>query len=241
MRGDPWWTVPVIGWSDDRPSPQQRGRATRHALLLAAAELFDGRGYHGASLTDILAASGRTKGALYFHFPSKKALAEALIAEVVGSWDLVRAEIAARGLDPLQELLVETDAYVARWSHDPIVRGSSAVVASADCFADDQRRLNSAWQQGTAALLHRARDKGLLRDEIDPDRAGRLLVAAGAGHYAFATSIPGSPDLFARMTDTWQGVLPAIAVEPWLAEFRTSGWDTRPAPDPTAFTRLRSP
>src|SRR3954451_19800265 len=94
---DPWWTVPMIGWSDDRRSEQERGRTTRHALLLAAADLFAARGYHGASLTDILKVSGRTKGALYFHFSSKQALAQALQTEIVASWELVRAEIAARG------------------------------------------------------------------------------------------------------------------------------------------------
>lgn len=66
-----WWDVPVLGWSDAGSSPQERGRTTRHTLLLQAARLFDERGYDAASLSDILAASGRTKGALYFHLRSK--------------------------------------------------------------------------------------------------------------------------------------------------------------------------
>ncbi len=241
MSDDPWWTVPRISWSDDRPSAQQRGRTTRHALLLAAADLFAARGYHGASLTDILAASGRTKGALYFHFTSKQALAAALTTEIVASWELVRSEIASRGLDPLKELLVETDAYVGRWTYDPIVRGGSAAMASADVFVEDHRNSYREWQQCTAAHLHRARDRGLLRADIDPDRTSRLVVAAGAGHHAFSEILPGPPDFFARMTDTWQGVLPAIAVDSWLQEFRASGWDARPAPDPEDFVRLRAP
>lgn len=239
--GDPWWTVPMIGWSDDRRSEQERGRTTRHALLLAAADLFAARGYHGASLTDILKVSGRTKGALYFHFSSKQALAQALQTEIVASWELVRAEIAARGLDPLKELLVETDAYVGRWTHDPIVRGAGAAMASADVFTEGHRTWYRDWQQCTAAHLHRARKDGLLQEDIDPDRASRLIVAAGAGHHAFSEILPGPPDFFARMTDTWQGLLPAVAVDSWLAEFRASGWDQRPAPDPAAFARLREP
>ena len=134
-----WWDVPVVGWSDSGSSPQKRGRTTRQALLVEAARVFDERGYDAASLSDILAASGRTKGALYFHFRSKQHLATVLMDETVESWDVVRSMIAERGLDPLRTLLVETDAYVGRWTHDVVVRGGSRAMGGAAEFADRQR------------------------------------------------------------------------------------------------------
>lgn len=45
---------------------------TRKALLTAALELFDVRGYHATSVEDIVAAAGVTKGALYHHFEGKE-------------------------------------------------------------------------------------------------------------------------------------------------------------------------
>jgi TetR/AcrR family transcriptional regulator, cholesterol catabolism regulator len=45
---------------------------TRKALLTAALELFDVRGYHATSVEDIVAAAGVTKGALYHHFDGKE-------------------------------------------------------------------------------------------------------------------------------------------------------------------------
>ena len=63
---------------------QQRAIKTRAALLAAAAHEFPDRGYAGASVTSILANSTSTKGALYFHFPSKEALAEAVLEDGFG-------------------------------------------------------------------------------------------------------------------------------------------------------------
>ena len=234
-----WWDIPVVGWSDSGSSPQQRGRTTRQALLIEAARVFDERGYDAASLSDILAASGRTKGALYFHFRSKQQLATVLMDEVVESWAVVRGMIAERGLDPLRTLLVETDAYVGRWTHDVIVRGGCRAMAGAAEFSDRQRAWYGHWAQSTAARLQTALEQGLLRPETQPDRVSRLVVAAASGHYAFAETIVGSPSYFERMTDTWLGILPVIASESWLAELRDSGWEHRPAPDPEAFARIR--
>lgn len=234
-----WWDVPVVGWSDSGSSPQKRGRTTRQALLVEAARVFDERGYDAASLSDILAASGRTKGALYFHFRSKAQLATVLMDEVVESWDVVRSMIAERGLDPLRTLLVETDSYVGRWTHDIVVRGGCRAMAGAAEFADRQRAWYGDWAQSTAAHLRAALEQGLLRPETQPDRVSRLVVAAASGHYSFAETIVGSPTYFERMSDTWLGILPVIASESWLAELRDSGWERRPAPDPEAFARIR--
>jgi AcrR family transcriptional regulator len=234
-----WWDVPVVGWSDSGSSPQKRGRTTRQALLVEAARVFDERGYDAASLSDILAASGRTKGALYFHFRSKQQLATVLMDEIVESWDVVRGMIAERGLDPLRTLLVETDAYVGRWTHDVVVRGGSRAMGGAAEFADRQRAWYGDWAQSTAARLRSALEQGLLRPATEPDRVSRLVVAAASGHHSFAETIVGSPSYFERMTDTWLGILPVIASESWLTELRDSGWEHRPAPDPEAFARIR--
>jgi AcrR family transcriptional regulator len=201
--------------------------------------VFDERGYDAASLSDILAASGRTKGALYFHFRSKKQLATELMNEIVESWDLVRDEIATRGLDPMRTLLVETDAYVSRWTHDVVVRGGSRAMSGAADFADNQRAWYSDWSHSTAARLRAALEQGLLRPETDPDRVSRLVVAASCGHRSFAETLLDSPTYFARMTDTWLGVLPIIATDSWLTGVLDSGWEQRSSPEPEAFARAR--
>ncbi len=47
-------------------------QTTRDRLILAAAELFRRKGFHGAGLAEILAAADAPKGSLYHHFPNGK-------------------------------------------------------------------------------------------------------------------------------------------------------------------------
>lgn len=58
---------------------QERRRQTRTALLAAAERLWGERGIHGASLDDIAAAAGLTKGAVYSNFSGKTDLLLALL------------------------------------------------------------------------------------------------------------------------------------------------------------------
>ena len=57
--------------------------AMRRRVLDAAAEAFQSHGYHSTSTHDIMRAAGVTGGAFHHHFPSKKALAVAVIRERV--------------------------------------------------------------------------------------------------------------------------------------------------------------
>jgi AcrR family transcriptional regulator len=50
----------------------ERSSATRLAIVEAAGLLFTERGYSATSITDILDATGISRGALYHHFPSKE-------------------------------------------------------------------------------------------------------------------------------------------------------------------------
>lgn len=70
---------------------QLRARATRQALLNAAAAQFNQAGYAASSINDILASTTSSKGAIYFHFPSKQAMAEHLL----DSWAAAAQDVIA--------------------------------------------------------------------------------------------------------------------------------------------------
>ena len=68
---------------------------TRQKLLQAAfAEIYR-NGFQAASLTQILSEIGLTKGALYHHFPNKKALGLAVVEEII------RPHVALMMFEPL--------------------------------------------------------------------------------------------------------------------------------------------
>ena len=60
------------GGSAKRDGARGRSEATRQRLLEAAGRVFAAKGYEGASVSDIAAAAGFTKGAFYASFSSKE-------------------------------------------------------------------------------------------------------------------------------------------------------------------------
>jgi len=60
---------------------QQRTEATRRALLQAARRIFARDGFEASRIEDIVAATGRTRGAFYAHFRSKEDLFFALLEQ----------------------------------------------------------------------------------------------------------------------------------------------------------------
>jgi TetR/AcrR family transcriptional repressor of nem operon len=52
-----------------------KGEQTRRRIVEAAAPIFNIRGYEGASLSELMAATGLKKGGIYRHFSSKEELA----------------------------------------------------------------------------------------------------------------------------------------------------------------------
>jgi len=47
------------------------GRETRRNVIEKSLQIFSVKGYHNASISDIMAATGLSKGGLYAHFDSK--------------------------------------------------------------------------------------------------------------------------------------------------------------------------
>ena len=60
---------------------QARAEATRRRIIDSAVDLFDELGYGETGLADVLQRAGVSKGAFYYHFDSKEAVAIAIIDE----------------------------------------------------------------------------------------------------------------------------------------------------------------
>jgi len=72
--------------------------ATREKIVRAAIKVFSDNGYHGATVDDIVAESGTSKGAFYFHFPNKEGMFTALVEEMAGKlWGAVRKALKSPG------------------------------------------------------------------------------------------------------------------------------------------------
>lgn len=111
----------------------QFSEATRAALLAAATRRFATLGFAGTSLEDVAADIQATRGAVYHHFPSKKALFEAVFEELETEAVQRSAEAGGRGADPWQRALLALDMFLTTctdpvygrivWQEAPIAMG----------------------------------------------------------------------------------------------------------------------
>ena len=164
----------------------------RRRVLDVAEDSFQARGYHASSLGDLMAAAGVTGGALHHHFPTKKALALAVIEERVAAavqetWiDPVLAAPTAR-----EGVRAVFEAVTAELEQQGYVRGCPLNnLAHELSLADDEFRMALAgifagWRQAIADKM-RADQLDGGEGGADPDRFAALAVAAYSGAMSMA-------------------------------------------------------
>ena len=67
-----------------KQSPKLPAEKRQAQLIGAAIEVFNRKGYNGATTEDIAREAGVTKGAIYFHFKSKEDIFMAVVRETAG-------------------------------------------------------------------------------------------------------------------------------------------------------------
>jgi AcrR family transcriptional regulator len=81
--------------TDGRSARAQVAREVRKKQILdAAQDVFASRGYHGTSVSDLVEAAGVARGTFYLYFPSKAAIFQELVEDLLQQ---LRASI--RGVD----------------------------------------------------------------------------------------------------------------------------------------------
>jgi AcrR family transcriptional regulator len=196
--------------------PQQRKEATRARILEAAYRVFGRRGYEGATVEEITAECGIAKGALYGHFASKEDLFRTILLEHVRRR---AAETAAR-LEPdlpLRESILRImEASWATCRTDPIwsplLMECWALAGRNEWAREAVAALFDHCSAALARFFSRAKRAGLVRADVDVDRAARLLLAVNDGLVLQRQTQPGKvdpQDFLGPMVDMITGYLTA--------------------------------
>ncbi|MEJ2853867.1 MULTISPECIES: TetR/AcrR family transcriptional regulator [unclassified Saccharothrix] len=176
-----------------------QGARTRAALVAAGIDLFDRDGYENTSLDAVCRSVSVTKGALYRHFPSKQALAVAVVEEYFRRWHLVRADCEPR-VSPLQALVDLTHRMAELTATDPTVRVGVRLLFTTELF-DLLAGMHFTSLTTTARdLLRQAAAAGELNPNLDPRREAEAIVSAVVGTQAL-TVITGKPTT--RLSTAW--------------------------------------
>lgn len=161
---------------------------TRQTMLEAAFAEIHRNGFQAASLSQILAATGLTKGALYHHFPDKKALGLAVIEEVVRP--LMRSLMvdplegtdqplaALRALLKAKAMLEEPQVLALGCPLNNLMQEMSPVD---ETFRVRLNALFHDWVAAVAAALERGKQSGEVHADVAADETAFFIVSALEG------------------------------------------------------------
>ncbi|WP_189219872.1 MULTISPECIES: ScbR family autoregulator-binding transcription factor [Streptomyces] len=194
---------------------QERAIRTRESILEAMASLFIEVGYEAATIAALVERTGLTRGALYFHFPTKEAMARGVLARAV----------TREGILPqthkLQEWVDLGLLLAYRLPREPMLR--AAVQLSVDPRA--RGLFGTRWPDWIDLgedLLVEAKERGELLPHAVPAEIARLAVGAWTGVQLVTEALPDRLDLSEEIARLYQLILPNVASIGVLAKLDTS-------------------
>jgi AcrR family transcriptional regulator len=159
----------------------KRSDTTREQILRAAAHQFAQRPYYAVGLDDILAQAQLTKGAMYFHFRSKHALALAIVDEQSIRSGAAFQELFTRKLSGLETLIDVSFLIAMADITEDITRAAFNLLESVGRTEKLQERLLGGWIEMLGEIAGRGIREGDIVDRADPEDIGRLLVSVYMG------------------------------------------------------------
>jgi TetR/AcrR family transcriptional regulator, transcriptional repressor for nem operon len=155
--------------------------STRQRLITAASRHFAQRPYSMVSLDDILAEAELTKGAMYFHFASKQALALAIIDDLTEMSRAAVAELVARKMSGLETVIDLVYLLAVQDTQNEIARAGVRLLDSLD-NTELTTTLWQSWVVTVTTFIQKAAAEGDDDDDHhDPADIAKMLVALWVG------------------------------------------------------------
>ena len=189
----------------------EKSHLTRAAVLRAAAECFDEAGYLATPLDDVTTRAGVTKGAVYFHFGSKQALADALIEAQRDHWAGVVEEITSRPGSALDHVVQLTYEMAGQLRQDVELRAGVRLATDPDVPSGNPLAIIEQWEAMLETLLRRARRDGSMASGGSPAAAARVIVLFFLATHGLDLLTDRTRDPRRRLDEFWGLVLPGIA------------------------------
>jgi AcrR family transcriptional regulator len=154
-------------------------RDTKERLLKAALDVFSEQGYLAASVEEIAARAGMTKGAVYYWFKDKEDLAADLQRTL---WTTIAIE-AQRDLDPAASTAENIKSSFRAYLR-ALKEHAHARFFLRDCWAVPSLEVaGRAQHEAEVVLIQRQVEQGIARGDlvaVDPETLTRVLLGAFA-------------------------------------------------------------
>jgi AcrR family transcriptional regulator len=209
-----------------------RGQRTRQLIIERTARVFDAYGFAGATLAQLVDATGLTRGAFYFHFESKDALAEAIVQVQQERVLPIIDDLEASEADPMRRLVLLSFRSAELFVGDHVVRAGSRLMTERSLIRRELWISYPWWLATVSRLLTEARedlaDFSTLPSSVWPvpteDSARRVTVALAENLLASWTGISqlanagGLRELPDRWRTDWMFSLHRLCRDPGRCE-----------------------
>lgn len=191
---------------------QARAEATRRKIIETAVELFGQFGYGETGLADVLQRAGVSKGAFYYHFDSKEAVATAIIEEFNN-----RAGIAVNeNFDPaaptLDGIIKSTFAVQALMHLDPITQIGQKLSQALNQVSSAGAQVYAGWTVALVEMADGVARAGGLCPGVDPLDVGEAIWAGVLGSHLVSAACGDDP--YVRLARSWRVLVLSIAPQP---------------------------
>lgn len=197
---------------------QVRAEVTRQRIVDAAAELFGEPGYGDTGLAEILHRAEVTKGAFYYHFDTKEAVASAIIDDSFATITEAAGAVIESSSPALENIIRATFVVANIMATDPTVRVGKQLAQSLNQVSDRGPKAFVEWTTLFVGQVRAAVTSGDLRDDLDPDDVSETIWATVLGSHLLSDAV--GDDLYARLARSWRILVGGIAPQGSLPYFR---------------------
>lgn len=175
---------------------------TRTKLIQAAREAFAAKGYAAASMDDLTAAAGLTRGALYHNFGDKKGLLQAVVEQIDAEMG-ARARAAQEGAESAWHgFMAENIAYIEMALEPEIqrimLRDGPAVLGDPSQWPSQ----NVCLGRSTCAIQALIED-GVVKP-VDAEATARLLNGAALNASLWIAAAEDPPTVLVKAVDAFR-------------------------------------
>lgn len=198
---------------------QARAEATRRRILDSAVDLFDELGYGETGLADILQRASVSKGAFYYHFDSKEAVATAIIEEYRFKVESAAREVSDPSAPELENVIKATINSAAIMASDKASRVGHELLQALSQISSVASQTYRKWTDEFVATVSRAIEPWAAQRGIDAAEAAEAIWVGILGSHLLSAAI--GEDHVARLARSWklalQVLAPAEAVDGFYA------------------------
>ncbi|MBY5412545.1 TetR/AcrR family transcriptional regulator [Rhizobium leguminosarum] len=184
----------------------------RVKLIAAARKTFAEKGYSAASMDELTADVGLTRGALYHNFGDKRGLLAAVVDQIDTEMAVRAQEIGARAGNDWQGLLAEGAAYI-EMALNPEVQRIVLLDGPAVLGDPSQWPSQNNCLQVTKTTVERLIAQGILKP-LDPEAAARLLSGAALNAALWIAASEDPQSVLPKAVEAFHALAAGLLVQP---------------------------